>query len=229
MRQIKRYLSLVVAFVMILCFSVTAFAAGNTQKVSYEKAAAELAEKYGVEITVTVLDAKSANQLSDDEVVKRINALEAVLIDGQKALQENNAAADAAWQDIVVSGRVYAEEAKLQDGNTRAAYTVYYYQAIGYVYPSASTIQYSVKANRAYNSSAGRYLWGSLISSRSSLYSGSEDKWKQTNSSTTLIDGGRTYYAQYWGDLTETRWDGIYQTQVTSNNWRIWFEASCPA
>lgn len=96
MRQIKRYLSLVVAFVMILCFSVTAFAAGNTQKVSYEKAAAELAEKYGVEITVTVLDAKSANQLSDDEVVKRINALEAVLIDGQKALQENNAAADAA-------------------------------------------------------------------------------------------------------------------------------------
>ena len=57
MRQIKRYLSLVVAFVMILCFSVTAFAAGNTQKVSYEKAAAELAEKYGVEITVTVLDA----------------------------------------------------------------------------------------------------------------------------------------------------------------------------
>ena len=59
MRQIKRYLSLAVALVMALCFSVTAFAAGDTQKVSYEKAAAELAKKYGVEITVTVLDTKS--------------------------------------------------------------------------------------------------------------------------------------------------------------------------
>lgn len=214
---------------MILCFSVTAFAARDAQKVSYENAAAELAEKYGVEITITVLDAKSANQLSDDEVVKRINALEATLINGQEALQENNKAAEAAWQDIIASGRVYTEEARLQDTNTRAAYTVYYYQTIGYVYPSASTIQCSVKANRVYNSSAGRYLWGSLISSRSSLYSGSADSWNQTNSSTTLIDGGRTYYAQYWGNLTETRWDGIYQTQITSNNWRIWFEASCPA
>lgn len=179
---------------------------------------------------MTVLDAKSANQLSGDEVAKRINALEAALIDGQKALQENNEAAEAAWQDIVNSGRAYTEEVKLPEVNTRAAYTVYYYQAIGYVYPSASTIQCSVKANRVHNSSAGRYLWGSLISSRSSLYYGSAaDSWSQTSSSTTLIDGGRTYYAQYWGDLTETRRDGIYETQVTSNNWRIWFEASCPA
>ena len=175
MKQMKQYISLAMALVMILCFSVTAFATEDVQTTAYEKAAAELAEKYDVNIEVTVLNVKSANQLSDKEIAKRIDALEAVLIEGQKALRENNEAAEVAWNEIVASGRISDNVAAMPGTNTKASYTVYYYQTIGYVYPSGSTIQCSVKANRVYNSSSGRYLWGSLISSRSSLYSGSAD------------------------------------------------------
>lgn len=230
MKQIKRIFSILIVFVMILGFSTTAFAAEGDTKLTYETAAAELAEKYGVEINITVIDADAVSNLSEKDIINQINALEATLINGQQALKDNNEAAEAAWEEIVSSGRLMDTPSLSSDINTRANYTVYYYQNIGYIYPNASTIQCSVTGDRVYNNNHGCHLWGSLISSSSSLYFGSAaDSWNQTNSSTVKIDGGRTYYAQYWGDLTETYNDGFHDVQITSQNWRIWFEAYCPA
>ena len=37
---------------------------------------------------------------------------------------------------------------------------------------------------------------------------------------------GESCYAK---DLTEVYNDGVYEHEITSYNWRIWFEAYCPA
>ena len=220
----KFYCYLMVVAVCVLYLAGDVFALKNSQVNKYISAINELNEKYGVTVSVRVIDPEKANQLSDNEINQKLHTLEEKLIIGQKALEENNKQESMVQQK---SGSAFT--AGRQDSTRANAHTVYYYKDIGYIYPSGSTIRCTLRANRVYSDLHARYIWGTIISNSSSLFSGAANDWNETNTSTSLVDGDRTYYAQYWGDLTEVYNDGVYEHEITSYNWRIWFEAYCPA
>ena len=110
-----------------------------------------------------------------------------------------------------------------------ATHTVYRYQTIGSYYPNGTTIRCYIAGNRTYRDFHKRYLWGSVVNKGSKLYSGKGDSWKETNCEVQCINHGRTYYVQVWGDLTEKYTLGLHEYTVKSKDWRIWYEASCPA
>jgi hypothetical protein len=74
-----------------------------------------------------------------------------------------------------------------------------------------------------------RNLWGTVAGTGSDLLYGAADEWEETDCETQRIDGGRTYSVQVWGDLTEVYNDGIFEHEILSEGWRIWYEAYCPA
>lgn len=226
MKNIARICSLVLVVCMMLT-PMSAFAA-NVDTGSFESRVQTLAEEYGVTITTApVSSARTAMTAEQEEA--ELQQLEERLAAGKAALEENNRQAEAAWQEIVDSGRC-DEDTSIPDGiSPRATHTVYYFQTIGSYYPNGTTIRCYITANRVYSDFHSRYLWGSVVSTGSSLYSGRGSDWEETDCQTQRIDGGRTEYVQVWGDLEEKYTSWFTEYTVTSVGWRIWYEAYCPA
>ncbi|MDK2927651.1 MAG: hypothetical protein PWR31_1341 [Bacillota bacterium] len=227
MKRCKHILCAVLALCLILVSPVLTFAATPTADKDFQQAVADLAEKYGVKISVKSMQ---RSETVEDQAAQ-LAGLEARLIAGQKALRENNRQAEENWQKLVTSGRL-DENATITPNAVASPYathTVYYYQQIGYVYPDMTTIECYITGNVVYSDFYQRNLWGSVVSTGSSLFAGPGDEWEETDSQVDLIDGGRTYYVQVWGDLTETYTIGLNEYEVTSEGWRIWYEAYCPA
>ncbi len=232
MKKIKIYICMLIVFCLISALSVVAFAAPIDNKFSeneFSTAVSALEEKYDVEISVTPTKLNRTT-LSAEKEAEELANLEERLSIGQAALEENNKLAEENWQSIVESGRLNGGYSIPE--NTifpRATYTVYRNQTIGSYYPNGTTIRCYITGNKTYSNSNKRYLWGSVVSKGSKLYSGKGDSWKQTDCEVQRIDGGRTYYVQVWGDLTEKYTSWFYEYTVTSKGWRIWYEAYCPA
>ena len=79
-----------VVAVCVLYLAGDVFALKDSQVNKYISAINELNEKYGVTVSVRVIDPEKANQLSDNEINQKLHTLEEKLIIGQKALKENN-------------------------------------------------------------------------------------------------------------------------------------------
>lgn len=225
MKKIKVWLSTVLVLCLMLSLATTAFAANADS--DFSEKVADLGEKYGVTITVTAKQRAAVSATQEDE---ELAALEERLMAGQAALEENNRLADENWAEIVASGRCDEDSTTPSTGiSPRATHTVYRYQTIGYYYPNATTIRCYITGNRVYSDYHQRNLWGGVVRNGSSLYSGMGDSWDETDCEIQRIDGGRTYYVQVWGDLDEKYTSGFYEYTVTSEGWRIWYEAYCPA
>lgn len=232
MKRIKNYICVLLAFCLMASISTTAFAVSADNTLSengFSEEVAALGEKYGVEITVTPTQTNRA-ALSAEQEAEELANLEEHLRIGQAALEENNRLAEENWQSIVESGRLDEEYSVSENAiSPRATHTVYRYQTIGSYYPNGTTIRCYITGNRTYSDVHKRYLWGSVVSKGSKLYSGKGDSWKETDCEVQRIDGGRTYYVQVWGDLTEKYTSWFHEYTVTSKGWRIWYEAYCPA
>lgn len=209
-----------------MSLATTAFAA-DTQSDFADKVAA-LGEKYGVTITVVTKQRTSTVSAEDEEA--ELEALEERLIAGQAALAENNRLAKESYAAVFASER-FAEDTGGSVGaiSPRATHTVYRYQTIGYYYSDATTIRCYITGNVSYSEYHERDLWSGVVSNGSSLYSGTGDSWGETDCEIQLIDGGRTYYVQVWGDLEETYTSGFNEYTITGEGWRIWYETYCPA
>ena len=206
---------------------IAALAADN-DSVSFEMRVLRLAEEYGV--TISVAPASNARTvMTAEQEEAELAELEKRLAAGKEALEENNRQAEEAWQAILESGRLDEETSVLEGVSSRATHTVYRYQTIGSYYPDGTTIRCYVTANRVYSDERSRYLWGSVVATGSSLYSGKGSAWKETDCETQKIDGGRTLYVQVWGDLEEKYTSWFKEYTVTSKGWRLWYEARCPA
>ena len=220
-------ISAVLVSCMLLFFSISVFASSPEQ--DFEKAITALGEKYGV--TITAEDrAQGRRYLSKSESAKELEILEEHLKIGQNALAENNRAAEENWNALLASGRL--NEDTVSDMGTAprlATHTVYRYQAIGYYYPNATTIRCYLQGERVFSEFHNRHLWAGIVSKGSSLFSGKGDSWEETDCTTSKIDGGRTFYVQVWGDLTEKYTSWFKEYTVTSKGWRIYYEAVCPS
>lgn len=168
--------------------------------------------------------------VSAEDEEAELEALEERLIAGQAALAENNRLAEESYAAVFASER-FAEDTGSSVGaiSPRATYTVYRYQTIGYYYPDSTTIRCYITGNVSYSEYHERDLWSGVVSNGSSLYSGMGDSWEETDCEIQLIDGGRTYYVQVWGDLEETYTSGFNEYTITGEGWRIWYETYCPA
>lgn len=226
MKKIRAWLSATLVLCLMMSLATTAFAA-DAESDFADKVAA-LGEKYGVAITVESKQRTSVVSAEDEEA--ELAALEERLIAGQAALAENNRLAEESYAAIVASER-YDEDTSgsVSAISPRATHTVFRYQTIGYYYPNATTIRCYITGNVSYSEFHKRDLWGGVVSNGSSLYSGMGDSWDETDCEIQRIDGGRTYYVQVWGDLEETYTSWFNEYTVTSEGWRIWYEAYCPA
>lgn len=199
------------------------------ENVSFESKVQVLSDKYGVNISMTPV-ADSRATMTPEQEEAELRQLEERLAAGKVALEENNHQAEAAWQKIVDAGRCNEKYEVIPNViEEKGTYTVYYFQNIGSYYPNGTKIRCFITANRVYSNYHNRYLWGSVVSKGSSLYSGYGSDWDETDCQIQLIDGGRTEYVQVWGDLEEKYTSWFTEYTVTSKGWRIWYEAYCPA
>lgn len=218
------------SFILVMCMMLTplsAFAA-DVDSTSVENRVQQLAKEYGVTISVTPVSSARTVMTAEQEEAE-LAQLEERLAAGKAALEENNRQAETAWQAIVDSGRLDEDAAVPEGISTRATHTVFHYQTIGSYYPNGTTIRCYITANRVYSDYHSRYLWGSVVATGSSFYSGKGSDWEETDCETQRIDGGRTQYVQVWGDLEEKYTSWFKEYTVTSKGWRIWYEAYCPA
>lgn len=227
MKTIKKICSIVLIMCIMLT-PVSAFAINTEGDCSFEKKVQMLSEKYGVTISMSPISSERIT-ISEELEKSELDQLEARLATGKAALEKNNYQADKDWQRIIDSGRCNEEADIPNEISSKGNYTVYYYQKIGSYYPNGTTIRCYITANRVYSDYHNRYLWGSVVSTGSKLYSGYGSSWNETNCKTQRIDGGRTEYVQVWGTLKEKYTSGITEYTVTSEGWRIWYEATCPA
>lgn len=228
MKKIKFFVSTVLVLSVLMSTMLLAYA--TSPEDDFTQKVIALGEKYGFDVTADISQATVRSALTSEQQEEQLAALEARLIAGQEALEENNRKAAENWASIVADGR-YAEDAEISENavSPRATYTVYYFQNIGSYYPGATTIRCYITGNKVYNDIAQRYLWGTVVSKGSRLNSGMGDSWDETDCTVDRIDGGRTYYVQVWGDLKEKYTIGAVEYTVTSKGWRIWYEAYCPA
>lgn len=199
--------------------------------ISFDKSIDQLEQKYNIEVTYEPLFSTNS-ATTEEDLEKELEILENYLIQTQSLLKENNHEAEENWNKIKNSDRYTGDvltEEKAREISISSAHTVYYYQSIGSVYPNGTTIQCSLTANRVFNSFQDRYLWGSIINTNSKIAYGKADNWEETETQTSILDGGRTYYVQVWGDLEESYYSGLNKYTITSEGWRIWYEAYCPA
>ncbi len=218
------------SFILVMCTMLTPLSAYATDvdSPSFEMRIQQLADEYGVTISVAPVSSSRTVMTAEQEEAE-LAELEERLAAGKAALAENNRQAEEAWQAIVDSGRLDNDTSVTEGISTRATHTVYRYQTIGSYYPNGTTIRCYIKANRVYSDYHKRYLWGSVVATGSSLYSGKGTDWEETDCETQRIDGGRTQYVQVWGDLEEKYTSWFKEYTVTSKGWRIWYEAYCPA
>lgn len=225
MKKITKIFSAILITCMLIN-PISAFAASYSN-LTYEEKVQTLAIKYGVTITTTPISTyRIAMSEADEE--QELKQLEEHLKAGKAALEENNKEAEAAWQALVSSGRIDSKSGTSAGISPRSTYTVYHTQSIGSYYPNGTTILCYITANRVYSETKSRYLWGSVVSTGSSLYSGYGTNWEETNCETQLIDGGRTEYVQVWGNLEEKYTSSLVEHTITSEGWRLWYEAYCP-
>lgn len=232
MKRLTKIFSLLLVTCMIRTpLTANAACVENTsaKSISFEEKMQALSDKYNVDISMKSV-ATSRTIMTDEQEETELKQLEERLAAGKAALEENNRQAEAAWQDIVDSGRCDENYEISQEAlQERATHTVYYFQNIGSYYPNGTTIRCYIRANRVYSDYHSRYLWGSVVSTGSTLYSGYGSDWDETDCKTQRIDGGRTEYVQVWGDLEEKYTYWFTEYTVTSKGWRIWYEAYCPA
>lgn len=182
-------------------------------------------KEYNVEIT----------PVQDDNLTqKEAKQLETYLKNAQLELANNNQEEEDYYQERVLNGIAKNNIApSVSSFNTLASkpntvHTSVSFTSIGSAYPGLTIIKGTLVANRVYSQEKKRYLYGTVISNKSSKYSGKGDSWKQTDAKANKIDGGRTYYVSVWGDLKETVYVGLNKYVVESKGWRVHYEATCP-
>ena len=223
----KVFVSLFLA-IFVLILSVFTVSAESVSALTDKVKA--LGEKYGFEVVVSEVLPHTRGGLSEEEINDELKILEEKLIAGREALQKNHQMADAYNRKIIEDGRfLIAPPIASETLAAKTTHTVYRYQTIGSVYPNATTIRCFITADINWSTYRNRYFWGSVRDKESSLYSGKGENWEETDSQVTVLDGGRTLKVEFWGDLEEKYEIGGVEYTFTSKNWRIWYEAACPA
>jgi len=226
---VKRFFRVFSLFV-IFCLMVTPLSAlaASVESISFEDRVQQLAQEYGVTISVSPTT-RGETVLTAAQEEAELAELEARLAAGQAALVENNRQAEEAWQAVVDAGRLTPSSLVQDSASSRATHTVYRFQTIGSYYPNGTTIMCYITANKVYSDYHSRNLWGSVVTNGSVLYSGMGTDWEETDCKIQRIDGGRTLYVQVWGDLEEKYTSWFVEYTITSEGWRLWYEAYCPA
>ena len=107
MKRLTKIFSLLLVTCMILT-PLTANAASventNAKSISFEEKVQALSDKYNVDISMKSV-ATSRTIMTAEQEETELKQLEERLAAGKAALEENNRQAEAAWQDIVDSGR----------------------------------------------------------------------------------------------------------------------------
>lgn len=223
-------LSLVLAAIM-LCMLISMPAHASTvSSYEYQSNLNEIAAKYGYTIKSTQI---AQSVLPRTEVEKQLVLFEQKLANGKAALIENNRKAEEEWQKVLLSGRIdYTQHSKsilfANPTPIPTTYTAGHY--IGYAFPSATLIRSELEVYRVFNDAYQRYEFGSLIDMSSDVFSFStflrDAEWEETDTRATRLDLGRTYFAEYWGDLEEEWYDGWgNEFEATSVGWRLYFYA----
>jgi hypothetical protein len=190
-------------------------------------------EPYNVQ--VRVVNPETLDTLTKKEVAEELAALVSDLEDAKKELYQNSIETTVASEKPIASyldNLPNINSAVKASSSTKTVNMVYEkgISAVKGVY-GLNIIRCDMNAV-ASKSSTGLKTWGTVNSYSSKLKSKAAGlysaKWKQTSKRYTRLDGNRTLFFEFYGNLTETKRASIGSPvvfEITSIGWRIWFYA----